>query len=121
MASSGSGADISDRDAADLLHKLITELIPVQGLFLGHGSVAAGQVGRVFIGPDGLVWVRAGEQRTEPFLRFDPSVAVRFKYGDTRAFPNIPIPGDLRLTSALVFVFADGTEMALFELAAEPE
>ncbi len=121
MASTGSGADISERDAADLLHKLITESIPVQGLFLGHDAVAAGLVGHVFIGPDGLVWVRAGEQRTEPFLRFDPATAVRFKYGDTRAFPNIPIPGDLRLASALVFVFADGTEMAIFELAAEPE
>lgn len=121
LTSSGSGADISERDAADLLHKLITESILVQGLFLGSSEVAAGQVGRVFMGPDGLVWVRAGEQRTEPFLRFDPAVAVRFKYGDTRAFPDIPIPGDLRLASALIFVFADGSEMALFEIAMDPE
>ncbi len=119
MTTSGTGADISERDAADLLHKLITEAIPVQGLFLGHGSVATGLVGRVFMGPDELVWVRAGEQRTEPFLRFDPSVAVAFKYGDRRAFPNIPIPGDLGLAAALVFVFADGTEMAIFELTTD--
>lgn len=117
MATPGSGADISERDAADLLHKLITESTLVQGLFLGRDSVAAGLVGRVFIGPDRLVWVRRGEQRTEPFLRFDPAAATAFKYGDTRAFPNISIPGDLRLASALIFVFADGTQMALFEIA----
>ncbi len=118
MATAGSGADISERDAADLLHKLITESALVQALFLGHDSVATGLVGRVFIGPDHLVWVRRGEQRTEPFLRFDPAAATAFKYGDTRAFPNIPIPGDLRLASALIFIFADGTQMALFEIAA---
>lgn len=119
MPTSGTGADISERDAADLLHKLITESCRVQALYLGHGSVAAGLVGRVFIGPDRLVWVREGEERTEPFLRFDPAVAVGFKYGDTRAFPNIPIPGDLRLSSALIFIFSDETQMALFEIASE--
>ena len=117
MPSTGSGADISEREAADLLHKLITEAIRVQGLFLGRGSVATGLVGHVFLGPDGLVWVREGEQHTEPFLRFDPAAAVRFKYGDTRAFPNIPIPGDLRLASALIFIYEDGTQMSLFEIA----
>jgi hypothetical protein len=116
MTTSGSGADITERDAADLLHKLITESILVQGLFLGHDSVATGLVGRVFIGADGLVWLRRGEQRSEPFLRFDPAAATGFKYGDTRAFPDIPIPGDLRLASALIFIFADGTQMALFEI-----
>lgn len=121
MATTGSGADISERDAADLLHKLITESTPVQGLFLGHDAVATGLVGRVFIGPDRLVWVRRGEQRSEPFLRFDPAAATGFKYGDTRAFPNIPIPGDLRLASALIFIFADGTQMALFEIAADAD
>lgn len=117
MPSSGSGADISDRDAADLLHKLITESTLVQGLFLGHDGLATGLVGRVFIGPDRLVWVRPGSQRAEPFLRFDPAAATAFKYGDTRAFPNIPIPGDLKLASALIFIFPDGTQMALFEIA----
>ena len=119
MSSSGSGADISERDAADLLHKLITESIRVQALYLGPGSVAAGLVGRVFIGPDRLIWVRPGENRSEPFLRFNPAVATGFKYGDTRAFPDIPIPGDLRLASALIFIFPDGGQMALFELATE--
>lgn len=119
MSSPGTGADISERDAADLLHKLITESSVVQALFLGHGSVATGLVGRVFVGPDRLIWVRRGEDRTEPFLRFDPSAAVGFKYGDTRAFPDIPIPGDLRLASALIFLFSDGTQMALFEIATE--
>lgn len=119
MPSSGTGADISERDAADLLHKLITEQSEVQALFLGPGSVAAGLVGRVFIGPDRMVWVRHGEERSEPFLRFDPAAAVGFKYGDTRAFPNIPIPGDLRLASALIFLFDDQTQMALFEIAEE--
>jgi hypothetical protein len=113
---SGTGADISERDAADLLHKLITESLRVQALFLGSGSVATGLVGRVFIGPDRLVWVRQGEERSEPFLRFDPAQATGFKYGDTRAFPNIPIPGDLQLESALVFLFPDGSQMALFEI-----
>ena len=117
MSPSGSGADISERDAADLLHKLITESIRVQALFLGSASVAAGLVGRVFIGPDQLIWIREGESRSEPFLRFDPGSATGFKYGDTRAFPDIPIPGDLRLASALIFVYADGSQMALFEIA----
>jgi hypothetical protein len=119
MSSTGSGADISERDAADLLHKLITESIRVQALFLGPRSVATGLVGRVFIGPDQLIWVRPGENRSEPFLRFDPATATGFKYGDTRAFPDIPIPGDLRLSSALIFVFSDGSQMALFELATD--
>lgn len=114
---SGSGADITERDAADLLHKLITESSLVQALYLGLGSVATGLVGRVFIGPDHLVWVRQGEERTEPFLRFDPSAATGYKYGDTRAFPDIPIPGDLHLASALIFIYADGSQMALFEIA----
>jgi hypothetical protein len=117
VPSSGTGADISERDAADLLHKLITEQTEVQALFLGHDSVAAGLVGHVFIGPDQLIWVRHGEARSEPFLRFNPAAAVGFKYGDTRAFPNIPIPGDLRLASALIFIYPDQTQMALFEIA----
>lgn len=117
MPSSGTGADISERDAADLLHKLITEQSTVQALFLGNGSVASGLVGRVFIGPDRMVWVRQGEERSEPFMRFDPAAAAGFKYGDTRAFPNIPIPGDLRLASALIFIFPDETQVALFEIA----
>lgn len=119
MSTAGSGADISERDAADLLHKLITESIRVQALYLGQGSVATGLVGRVFIGPDQLIWVREGENRSEPFLRFDPSAAASFKYGDTRAFPDIPIPGDLRLASALIFIYADGSQMSLFEIATE--
>ena len=119
MSTAGSGADISERDAADLLHKLITESIRVQALYLGQGSVALGLVGRVFIGPDQLIWVREGENRSEPFLRFDPSSASGFKYGDTRAFPDIPIPGDLQLASALIFVYADGSQMSLFEIATE--
>lgn len=119
MSSAGSGADISERDAADLLHKLVTESLRVQALFLGQGSVATGLVGRVFIGPDELIWVREGENRSEPFLRFNPAAATAFKYGDTRAFPDIPIPGDLRLASALIFIYGDGTQMALFEIATE--
>lgn len=121
MSPSGTGADITERDAADLLHKLITESITVQALYLGYGSVATGLVGRVFIGPDRLVWVRPGEDRAEPFLRFDPAAATGFKYGDSRAFPDIPIPGDLKLASALIFIYADGSQMALFELAVEAE
>jgi hypothetical protein len=119
MSSAGSGADISERDAADLLHKLITESIRVQALFLGQGSIASGLVGQVFLGPDKLIWVRPGENRSEPFMRFDPAVATAFKYGDTRAFPDIPIPGDLRLASALIFIFRDGSQLALFEIATD--
>lgn len=119
MPSPGTGADITERDAADLLHKLITEKCEVQALFLGRGSTAAGLVGHVFIGPDHMVWIRHGEERSEPFMRFDPASAVSFKYGDRRAFPNIPIPGDLHLASALIFIFPDQTQMALFEIAPE--
>lgn len=119
MPSSGTGADITEREAADLLHKLITERSPVQALFLGRDSVASGLVGHVFIGPDHMVWVRHGEERSEPFLRFNPAAAVGFKYGDRRAFPNIPIPGDLHLASALIFIFSDETQMALFEIATQ--
>jgi hypothetical protein len=119
MTSTGSGADISEREAADLLHKLITESIRVQALFLGPGSVATGLVGYVFLGPDHLIWVRPGANRSEPFMRFNPATATAFKYGDTRAFPDIPIPGDLRLESALIFGFSDGSQMALFEIATD--
>ena len=64
---------------------------------------------------------QGGEQRSEPFLRFDPAAAVGFKDGDTRAFPNIPIPGDVRLASALIFLYPDQTQMALFEIAAKAD
>jgi hypothetical protein len=118
--SSGKGSDITERDAADLLHKLITESMKVQVVFTGPDRVAAGLVGLVTADRDGLVWVKQGVREDEPFFRFDARIAASFKYADERVFP--PLRRDTEtpsLKSALIFIYADGSQVGLYELATE--
>jgi hypothetical protein len=119
MSSSGSGtgSNISAQDAIDLLHKLITESTKVQAVFVGRGSVSSGVIGLVRIDPDGLVWVKEGTRVDEAFIRFDPTAATSFKYGDNRAFPPVTVANAPRLSSAVCFIYPDGSQVLLFEIA----
>ena len=67
MSSQGIGADISEQEAADLLHKLIAEFTKVQAVFIGLGSVSAGVIGFVRPDPSGLVMIGEGRRSTKDF------------------------------------------------------
>ncbi len=119
MSSSGTGSDISRQDAADMLHKFITESTKVQALMHAKSGLTSGTIGVVTPKPDGTFWV-IPDRITVPlttFLAFRVDSAVRFKYGDRRAFagPMLTQPdGAPRLASALSLGFAD--DSPLFEI-----
>jgi hypothetical protein len=116
---SGIGSPISAQDATDLLHKLMTESIKVQAAFIGRGAISTGVIGFVEPAPRGLIGVtpRTGAV-DDPFLIFDPLQATDFRYGDVRSFPDIsPFFGGPKLTSALCFIYPDGVQVVLFEIA----
>jgi hypothetical protein len=119
MPSSGTGADISRAEAEDLLHKLITESIKVQAVFHGRGGVGAALCGLVKARSTDEIVVTEGGETTAPSLFFGLKDVASFKYGDDRVFPGAKpsLPGAPRLSSALVFVYPDGTQIALFEIA----
>ncbi len=120
--SSGTGADLTAQEANDLLHKLITESTKLQAVLSVGGCprLIATVTGVARVGPDNTVLVveREGEVGT-PHITFDPSLAVVRKYADTRGFPapGATIFGAPRLSSVLCFVFADRSQLALFEVA----
>ena len=120
MSSQGTGSEISKQDAADLLHKLITESAKVQAVFRGRGSVGAGVIGPVSRGLGNLVIVKRGAAVDDPFLSFDPWDATVFKYGDSRTFPDPSrlVSGAPKFISVLCFVYPDGAQVLLFEIAA---
>jgi hypothetical protein len=120
MSSQGSGADISEQEADDLLHKLITESTKVQAAFAGAiAGLAFLLTGILKVSP-GLVWVTAGDTLAAPHISFDPAQAVERKYADLRAFPGatdtLVAAGAPRFASALVFVFPDRSQLSLFEI-----
>jgi hypothetical protein len=117
MLSPGSGSDISAQDAADLLHKLIAEKIPVQAVFTGISSLAAGLIGLAFVSGDGTIFIKSDAETDGPFLRFDPRAATSFKYDDSRAIPNTKVISQgLSVASALAFIYPDKTFVSLFEI-----
>jgi hypothetical protein len=70
------GADISEQEADDLLHKLITESTKVQAAFAGAiAGLAFLLTGILKVSP-GLVWVTAGDTLAAPHISFDPTPAV---------------------------------------------
>lgn len=113
MPSPGTGSDISEQDANDLLHKLITESTKVIAAFNG-AAVTAAVAGLVRLDPEGRVWITSAPHLPADCICFDPSRAVRRVYGDDRAFPGPP--SGLAIKSALSFDFPDGSRMALFEM-----
>jgi hypothetical protein len=119
--SSGTGSDVTLEEAKDLLHKLITESIKVQAVITSPSGVAATVPGLVKGSPDGDLFVLVEQRPGEPMISFNPSEALSRKYGDRRAFsgpsPELELHGAPRLTSALIFLFRDGVQVALFEIA----
>jgi hypothetical protein len=122
MPSSGTGADISRKEAEDLLHKLITESIKVQAVFHGRGGVGAALCGFVSRPAPDTILVTEGGGVTAPSLFFGLNDVAGFKYGDDRVFPGAKprLPEAPRLNSALAFVYPDGTQIGLFEIAERP-
>jgi hypothetical protein len=117
MYSPGSGSDISAQDAADLLHKIIAEKLPVQAVFTGFSSLTAGLIGFAFLSADGTIFIKSDAETDGPFLRFDPRAATSFKYDDTRAMPNAKVTSQgLSVASALAFIYPDKTFVSLFEI-----
>jgi hypothetical protein len=121
--SPGTGADLTPLEASDLLKKLITESTKVQATLSTTTGLVAAVTGFVMAAPDGAFGVLPDRSGTAPtsFALFKPSLAIRFKYGDDRAIPSraaATIPGAPRFLSGLSFVFADNSQITLFEIAA---
>ncbi len=119
MSSEGVGSPISQQDAIDLLHKLITESTKVVALFTStEGRVRASLEGVISCAPDGTFWVVEQADKRGPMICFDPSLFVIRKYGDARLMTD---GGDtsfgMRFRSALTFAFEGGSTLALFEVA----
>lgn len=119
MSTPGVEADISVSEAADLLHKLRTESAKVQVLFHGRGGLAAGVTGFVLPGPFGLVVIKPSDEAEDPFFIFNPHVATSFKYAHNSSLPPLPIPGQSRLISSLLFIYPDQSQITIFEI--DPE
>ena len=119
MSSEGTGSPISQQDAMDLLHKLITESTKVMALFTStEGRVRASLEGIIRLGPDGTLWVVEQADKIGPMICFDPSLFVVRKYGDARSMSDKgDTPFGMRFRSALSFVFEGGSTLALFEVA----
>ena len=118
MSSSGTGSDISRQDAADMLHKFITESTKVQAMLVGRGGVGSSVQGTVSSPQAGVVRVSERKSPADATLFFGLKDVSAFKYGDNRAFPSSAgIPGTPRLTNALCFVYPDGVQVVLFEIA----
>jgi hypothetical protein len=66
---------------------------------------------------DGTVQITKGTRVDSPSLSFGLKDVVKFKYADNRAFPSRDVPGVPSRLSALIFVYPDDTQVALFELA----
>ena len=120
MSSRGTGADITLGEANDLLHKLITESTKVQVVFASGPGVVATVAGVLKLVPDGSVCVTERNEVGTPLIIFKPEAASSRTYGDNRAFPGKTFPGGPFLSSALVFIFRDGSQIALFEMAERP-
>jgi hypothetical protein len=121
MSSQGTGADISREDASDLLHKLVTESIKVRAVFISGIGVMATVAGLLKVAPTGELAVEERRAVGTPLILFNPAMAMSHKYGDDRAFPvgRSSLPDVARHSSALCFIFRDGSQLVLFELAAQ--
>lgn len=123
MSSPGSGSDISVQILQDLLHKLMTESRKVCAMFscpsLGVHATVVGVIRRR--ASDESLWVMdLDDVIFGPKLSFNPFAAVVRKYGDNRAMGPVP-DGLPRITSALTFLFNEGSTLGIFELAGDDE
>jgi hypothetical protein len=122
-SSPGTGADLTPQEFMDILHKLITESTNVQAMFFSSpGNIWATTQGPVKVSPDGRFGVIQGAGFSTSSILFNPSAAVIRKWGDVRSFrttmpPHLLEAGAPSFVSALCCVFADGSQLALFEIA----
>jgi len=116
MRSSGTGSDISAQDAKDLLSKLITESTKVQVMFRALHEVSAGLQGILGLAASDLIVVKPDLAPDAPFLSFKPNQAVAFKYAAGHAIPEPTLPDVPRFTGALMLIYPDGSQIALFEI-----
>ena len=120
MSSSGSAADISGQEAMDLLHKLVTESTSVMATFSGIAKLSSGTFGVVRVCPDGTILVAKPDfGPRDSFLRFDPTAATSFRYGDHRSLLPTPKPEYPNFSSAIAFIYPDKTFVMLYELGAD--
>jgi hypothetical protein len=117
MSSSGKGFDISQQEAADLLHKLITESAKVRiALWSPTAGAVATVTGVIKSAEDGQFMVQEGDAIGVPTIGFKPRNAIGFKYGDDRVLPASAPDKTLLFSSALTFIFPDGTLVSVFEI-----
>ena len=118
MPARGTASDINRNEADDLLQRLISESIKVLAVFMGRGSVTTAITGFVSRLPNDMVGVTEGKTVSDSSLTFSLTDVSGFKYGDRRAFPHLTSPpGAPRLISVLCFVYPDGAQVVLFEIA----
>jgi hypothetical protein len=116
MSSPGTASDISPQEAADLLHKLITESTKLQVTFRGSNGVSAGLVGVIGMGAPDLVVAKPDTAPDDaPFVSFKPGLATVFKYAAGLAIPDLP--NSPRFSSALALIYPDDSQIALMEFA----
>lgn len=123
MSSPGTGSDISLPVVMDLLHKLITESKKVHVLFACPSlAITVTMPGFVRVREsDGTLWVvDLDDPLFGPKFTFDPSLAIVCKYGDSRSLLP-PVEGMPKFSSALSFLFADGSHLGIFEPEVEEE
>jgi hypothetical protein len=119
MASSqlGNVDDLTVPESIVLLHRLSTESTKVQLMFTSSSGVLFTAQGTLKSLEGGQFGVAREDGSSS--LQFNPSLAVTRKFGDSRAlrlttFPRLVKPGELTLTSALLFAFSDGSKLAFW-------
>jgi hypothetical protein len=116
MSSRGKGSDITPQDASDLLHKLATEFTKVAAVVTATSNVRSHVCGTIKFAEDGGVWVIDERQSPASLISFDPRLAERRTYGDSRTLSRPPAPTMPSLESAICFLFPDGITIGLFAL-----
>ena len=81
--------------------------------FSSSVGVVATIAGVVNFSSDGTFCVMDRQEVMTPVIKFDPAAASSRKYGP----PGGKVPGGPLLSSALIFLFPDSSEIALFEIA----
>jgi hypothetical protein len=116
MASSPS--QLTPQEVDDLLHKFITESTNMQAMFFSPVSgVRVFLRGFVKLRSDGSLQVAKDTESTSPRILCDLGRYSSALYGDERAFKGT-VPENFfktGLSSALGFVFRDGSILVLFE------
>jgi hypothetical protein len=120
MDSAPSPSPMTPQEASDLLHKFITESINVHVMFFAPASDV-----RLFIRgfvealPDGTFRLAQDKDPASPRVFFDPRRSSGARYGDGRAFAGTPPEGFFKkdFSSALIFLFPDGSVLVLFEVS----